>query len=222
MSDILRHEFVGSLVPGATLRAVRANGGTSRVFYGQGELDGACGIYCLLTAARAHGSSVSFEKCRRARDSERRSFYEASREHFFDGTTLSDLVRLATQLNVFGSVQRISGTPRILIERTIKALEKGSVVALAFKNRRGEAHWTLAVGVEHRRLNAGDQPTAILCIDSGQVSPTLTPHNARIELALRGQFLRPTDYVADGGVNRRIHLYGAVKLAASSETKPVV
>ena len=135
-----------------------------KVHLRQGDMDGACGPYCLVMAMLVRGQL----RRRQAKGLERvdsRSRYgrlmKALDQHgplLRVGTTGVDLLELLAEINDTEHFA-LKGEGRRLVRHTREYLEAGFPVVLGFHGRKGSdiRHWGLAIGMSefgYRYINA--------------------------------------------------------------------
>ena len=193
--------FARNLRPGCHLRAVNLSGRHSHVHLRQGEIDGACGPYCLLMAFTILGIAPQ-------RQITQLSQFTAGKlvEHwrmlaalFFTGASSSDLVASLKKAPDIGVARKIfKGRRTGIAHFCVEQINNDAVVILGTKSaKRSFGHWTLVVGWEGYYDTAPPMTAAcaapsgfraLLCLDPSYSEPVLTAYNARIEIEPSGRW----------------------------------
>ncbi len=194
--------FARNLRPGCHLRAVNLAGRHSHVHLRQGELDGACGPYCLLMAFTILGIAPQ-------RQITQLSQYTSGKlvEHwrmlaalFFTGASSSDLVACLKKAPDIGVAHKIFRGRRTGIANfCVEQINNDAVVILGTKSaKKSFGHWTLVVGWEGYydalpragSVHAAPQGIrALLCLDPSYSEPVLTAYNTRIDVEPSARWL---------------------------------
>ena len=183
----------------------------------QSELDGACGIVCVVQAAMilAGIRRDDAEEMSSAKTGPLHSLWKLASSTYFKGTTdrqVEDFVgAFKPQLKCRTSTKR---STKDLAQEIADAIDAGHVPILAVESGSWR-HWTLAIGVE--RESGKKKPLALLCLDASDSRPPWGVfYNARCALqpSEYGKNRKPKKYnlrysSADGGLHR-VRLHGLV------------
>lgn len=202
--DAVIHVFLPRLI--ATPHAARPSSDSlvQRIYLQQGDLDGACGVCALLMALILRGllrRRAALSLIRRVRQNYVGE--HSVQDLFFEGSSGTDLVKLARSLPQPVRCRLIAGSNSHVLQQVLKYCSRGDPVLLGCESRDGRySHWVVVVGAEHRGPNLAE-PTALLALDpgAGDASPYLRSFNWRLQLdePRRGaRYLRALD-----GLGRR-------------------
>ena len=155
----------------------------------QGDLDGACGPYCMVTALislglLSRGEAIHMDQWDgRTREGRFRDALLAFGALTVEGTTGGDLLWLTDFFKSTGlNAEFISGSKKQLFQQVTDAIEQGKLAVVGVKWQGGGAHWLLAVGhqgvAQVKGQEAELQPTHLLCLDPGQETPKTSLWNA--------------------------------------------
>jgi hypothetical protein len=125
------------------------------IFLRQGDLDGACGYYCLLMALIALGlfrRSEVLELDVRKPVKALARIRASARPHYFSGTGTKTLQKLLSPVKHALQVGITNGKDNKVRDFVVEHLARGDFVVLGMENVRQElAHWVLAVGMSGTR-----------------------------------------------------------------------
>ncbi len=167
-------------------RGRRAGKTAEPIFLRQGDLDGACGFYCLLMALIALGifrrrEVLELETSRKHACLAR--IKTNARMYYFSGAGTRTLKKLLAPLNDTLDVSIINGQDNKVRDFALDHLAHGRFVVLGLENFREHlAHWALAVGVGGAKRCNRFKPARILLIDPDVERPRKTPWNSAIDL----------------------------------------
>lgn len=156
----------------------------------QGDLDGACGPYCIISALIALGlmdrQNIQ-ENMHRWKGSAREGRFRDALFSFGvwtnEGTTADDLLWLTEFYKRKGlDAYHGSGSKKELVKNICFELESGNLPILAVDWNGGGAHWLLVVGYQGIEKDDDIQLTHLLCLDPGQNTPTISLWNAMIHV----------------------------------------
>lgn len=167
-----------------------------RVFFGQSDLDGACGLHVasmmLVILDLAKSGALS--------DMNRRKFgvpaivFAAFKHTYFEGVNADEYVTILESLNL--PLQMTLRTDKNKIKSssvdafTIDCLMRGELVAIAIasvKNQRTK-HWVLGVGVEGAVCGRNSIPDGLQLLDpSASAPPPFGACNARLRIPKDGR-----------------------------------
>lgn len=160
------------------------------VHFRQGDLDGACGPYCLFMLLVALGL------LRRADCLDISSWKGSSREGKFrdalmafgvlssDGTYGHDLEWLVS----FFKAQKLKakslpGSKKEMFAEAVQAIDNGELAIVGVRLEGGGGHWLLVVGYQGVEDENGTlQATHLLCLDPGAETPKVALWNAVVEI----------------------------------------
>lgn len=167
------------------------------VHFQQGDLDGACGVYCLLLAL-IRGGLLTKRKALAL--FERTSLLEgdfacAVRQRYFEGTTPAMLKEYSMH---FPNVELLSIPARSLPRaiRKVKSHLDGGQSVLVWVTGVGLEHWTLVVGYHCIARSGREKIGSLLALDPSEPSAGLHPNNAWFELP---NDTRPGRYITQTG-----------------------
>jgi hypothetical protein len=182
--DMNKGPFVQRMLPGIRSGAVStASGGNIHVR--QGQLDGACGIYCaamcLTLLGRIKGPT---ELTGKRRSKTVTALWDASLPQYFEGTSAEELACIISSAGDDLDVTWKVGENAPLAKSIARGVVDGNVAVVGWQSRnRRFDHWILAVGIEVQKRGGVMRPTALLCLDPNEEAPTLCAYNSRIELS---------------------------------------
>ena len=187
----IEHHFIGGLAPESSLWApTRSRSGKpkwSLVHLGQAELDGGCGLFCLLMSLmillRLSRSEVL--KLTSAKRGPLAALWREARTHYFQGTDGKDLIQYVAAFGGALSVERHSGSAARMVKAATAAVLASQAPLLRVIGRNFD-HWVLLSGIERLHL-AGDtyRTLALLALDPGERPPFLSAHTGRIDIEPR-------------------------------------
>ena len=140
-----------------------------RVFFGQGDIDGACGVHVLSAVLVLMGLA----KNSALQDMPRRKYgvpaevWAAFQHTFFCGVHAHEFVELADSLKLPLNLTLRQDKDGGLDKWTVDNLLRGELLAVTFasvKNRRTK-HWALCVGCEGHTSGRDSQTDTILLLD---------------------------------------------------------
>jgi hypothetical protein len=155
-----------------------------RVFFGQGDIDGACGVHVFLAVLVIFdlAKSIALQDMPRRKYGVPAEVWKKFQHTFFDGVHASEFVELVDSLKLPLNLTLRQDKDGGLDKWTVDCLMRGELVAVTFasiKNRRTK-HWALCVGVEGMACGRENRPTTILLLDPGGSEPCFRPFNARL------------------------------------------
>lgn len=156
----------------------------------QGELDGACGPYCLITALITLGLMTRddvTENMYRWKGSSREGRFRDALYAFgvlnSDGTEGSDLLWLTDFFKKKGLTARhVESTKKQVFHTVADAIEAGDLPIVGVEWQGGGGHWMLVAGYQGVIVDDELQLTHLLCLDPGQESPKASLWNAVVEV----------------------------------------
>ena len=153
------------------------------IFLRQGDLDGACGYYCLLMALIALGlfrrSEVLDLDVRKPVKALAR-IRASARPHYFSGTGTKTLQKLLSPVKDALQVGITNGKDNKVRDFVVEHLARGDFVVLGMENVRQElAHWVLAVGMSGTRTRGEFKPTRFLLLDPDVNGPGVSAGTAQ-------------------------------------------
>ena len=161
-----------------------------RVFFGQGDIDGACGVHVLSAVLVLLGLA----KNSALQDMPRRKYgvpaeiWAAYSHTFFCGVYAHEFVQLAETLKLPLNLTLRQDKDGGLDKWTVDNLLRGELVAVTFasvKNRRTK-HWALCVGCEGTTRGRDSRTDTILLLDPGGSEPSFQVANSRLRVPLTG------------------------------------
>lgn len=195
----------------------------------QGDLDGACGPYCMVTALISLGllsraEAVNMDQWDgRTREGRFRDALMAFGALTAEGTTGADLLWLTDFFKSKGlSAEFISGSKKQIFEQVTDSIEKGKLPVIGVNWQGGGAHWLLAVGYQGIAQDKDDEPqlTHLLCLDPGQEAPKTSLWNAVLAVFDEEGYSQHLGRMASEhwgleGNETKCQLFGAVVLSIS-------
>jgi len=156
----------------------------------QGQLDGACGPYCLISALITLGmmgrDDVTENMCRWKGSSREGRFRDALYAFGVlnsEGTEGSDLLWLTDFFKRKGLAARhVQGTKKQVFNEVAGAIEAGCLPIVGVAWPGGGGHWMLVTGYQGVEIDGDFQLTHLLCLDPGQESPKASLWNAVVEV----------------------------------------
>ena len=161
-----------------------------RVFFGQGDIDGACGVHVLSAVLVLMGLA----KNSALQDMPRRKYgvpaevWAAFQHTFFCGVFAHEFVELAESLKLPLNITLRQDKDGGLDKWTVDNLLRGELVAVTFasvKNRRTK-HWALCVGCEGDTSGRDSRTDTILLLDPSGSEPSFQAANSRLCVPLTG------------------------------------
>jgi hypothetical protein len=155
-----------------------------RVFFGQGDIDGACGVHVLSAVLVLMGLA----KNSALQDMPRRKYgvpaevWAAFQHTFFCGVHAHEFVELADSLKLPLNLTLRQDKDGGLEKWTVDNLLRGELLAVTFasvKNRRTK-HWALCVGCEGHTSGRDSQTDTILLLDPAGSEPSFQAANSRL------------------------------------------
>ena len=155
-----------------------------RVFFGQGDIDGACGVHVLSAILVLMGLA----KNSALQDMPRRKYgvpaevWAAFQHTFFCGVHAHEFVELAETLKLPLNLTLRQDKDGGLDKWTVDNLLRGELLAVTFasvKNRRTK-HWALCVGCEGHTSGRDSQTDTILLLDPAGSEPSFQAANSRL------------------------------------------
>ena len=205
------------LVPsGAGPVRLDARGLQHRVFLAQGDLDGACGFYCIGMALLAVGVIKRAQFTYHHRNTKAvKTFLEAMQRQLFEGTDVDELINLVSTLPLPIKADALLLPRRHLIAAMSEALRDGHLLIAGVEGQGGRLnHWVLIVGMEVNRRRRPSTTSAFLVLDASEPRPTVCCWNARLELSDRACVLHRLRGTKGSAVSVRID--GVVTIKANT------
>ncbi|MDH1053613.1 hypothetical protein [Aquipseudomonas alcaligenes] len=156
----------------------------------QGDLDGACGPYCLFSALITLGllqrddllENMSFWKGS-SREGRLRDALKKFGVLSSDGTFGWDLVELTSYYKRMGLIaQHDESSKKQVMQSVCEAIDVGRLPIVGVDWIGGGGHWLLVVGYQGVKEGDHIQRTHLLCLDPWQESPKASLWNAVIEV----------------------------------------
>jgi hypothetical protein len=180
-----------ALQPGHYLTVQNKRQEPVRVFFGQSDLDGACGLHCVAMALSILdlSKSCALEQMSYRKYGVPAEVWSIFRDTYFAGVEPRDYVALIKQLTIPISVTARYKGDRDLDTFAITNLMRGELVALCFKSiaHSRTRHWALGVGAagaQHGQTAVSD--TLLLLDPSCRTEPSFGVSNARLRLPTHG------------------------------------
>lgn len=156
----------------------------------QGELDGACGPYCVISALIAFGLMDRDDVVQNMyswKGSSRKGRFRDALYAFgvlnSEGTDGGDLVWLTDYYTRMGlKADHVKGSKSQVFERVADAIELNQLPIVEVHWQGGGAHWLMVVGYQGEVSEGETQLTHLLCLDPGQEAPIASLWNAVLEV----------------------------------------
>ncbi|HHF0294284.1 hypothetical protein [Pseudomonas aeruginosa] len=155
----------------------------------QGDLDGACGPYCMVSALIALGlmtrkSAKNMDRWDgRTREGRFRDALYAFGVLSSEGTNGDDLQWLTDHFKGVGLQARyVEGVKKQVFNNVADAIESGDMPIIGVEWPGGGGHWMLAVGYQGAMIEDELQLTHLLCLDPNQELPKVSLWNAVLEV----------------------------------------
>ena len=155
----------------------------------QGDMDGACGPYCMVMALIALGLLTrkqvenmdqfdGREKSGRFRDGLKRFGALIS-----EGTNSKDLLWLTDFFKTENlRAKPVGGKTKDVFDAVNNAVEDGELPIICLRWEGGSAHWVLVIGYQGVERDGEFIETHLLCLDPGQEAPVTGLWNAVVEV----------------------------------------
>jgi len=155
----------------------------------QGDLDGACGPYCLFMALIAlgllnrHEATHMSEWDGRSREGKLREALKDFGSLISNGTYGSDLVLLTDFFKVKRlSAKHVQGSKKHVFQVAAEAIAENRLPVIGVRWSGGGSHWLLVIGFQGVEQDGELQLTHLLCLDPGHEAPKTSLWNAVIEV----------------------------------------
>ena len=155
----------------------------------QGDLDGACGPYCLVSALIALEVMTRDEAANmsnwdgRSREGRFRDALYAFGALVAEGTNGDDLVWLTDYFKRAGlTAQYVASNKKQLFLTVADAIDSGDLAIIGVEWKGGGAHWLLVVGYQGHSKGDAPQLTHLLCLDPGFEVPRSSLWNVVLEV----------------------------------------
>ena len=221
--SVVQH-YYRSLRPGHQLRALQPNGQSVPVHLQQGELDGACGQYCLLMALTILGVAPrrGWENLSQRKSGTFAELWRMLSERFFSGSNAADVIDCIEQTPDEITYVVFKDRDSAIVDFCVEQLCGDAVVLLGTeKERCAHGHWTLVIGWEgYREHRATTKPRvskprvarALLCIDPSHREPVLTAYNVRLNVEQFSSRALTVETVANDDSVDRVTLDSAIAM----------
>lgn len=164
------------------------------VFFQQGDIDGACGLYVFAMVLAIFGLA----KASALEDAPRRKYgvpaevWAAFQHTYFTGVDHDEYVQLIRSLDLPLAVALQCGDTGNIDRFAVECLMRGELTALAFSSTKNHhtKHWALAIGVEGRVSRKDTVPDTLHLLDPSAPGPVFSTFNARLRLPSAGRTSR--------------------------------
>jgi hypothetical protein len=191
----------------------------NRLFISQGDLDRACGLYCVVMAlmlATRIPRSIAKGMLNET-TAQYPVFKRLAKDMYFRGSGGEMLGYLAQAVRPDIKYGVISGGHATVLDQVLSLVARGKAVSLAVHDKTQRyCHWVLVVGIEYvsgsETSARGRLPKALLAVDPGCRAPFLRCFNWRLELdqpKRAARYLRCHD---ESGVARLVRCLEAMVL----------
>lgn len=164
--------------------------GGALVHLRQGQLDGACGPYCVVSALITLGLMDRDDVLNNmhawkgsSREGRFRDALYAFGVNVCEGTDGGDLLWLMDFYKHKGlRARHVEGTKKHVFHEVADAIEVGDLPIVSVDWQGGGGHWMLVAGYQGVMSDDEFQLTHLLCLDPGQESPIASLWNAVVEV----------------------------------------
>ncbi len=155
-----------------------------RVFFGQGDIDGACGVhvFAMVLVIFDLAKSIALQDMPRRKYGVPAEVWAAFQHTFFCGVHAHEFVELAESLKLPLNLTLRQDKEGGLDKWTVDNLLRGELVAVTFasvKNRRTK-HWALCVGCEGHVSGRESRTDTILLLDPAGSESSFQAANSRL------------------------------------------
>lgn len=161
-----------------------------RVFFQQGDIDGACGIHVFAAVMVLFdlAKSVALQDMPRRRYGLPAEIWSALGSTYFSGVHAYEFVTLVDSLKLPLNLTLRESKAGDLDRWVVKCLMRGELVAIVTANAKNSKfkHWSLALGIEGMVAGRETKPDTILILDPSAGEPSYRPHNARLRVPITG------------------------------------
>ena len=182
--------YHASLQTGHFLTAQSKRQDPVRVFFGQGDIDGSCGIsvFCAVLVIFDLAKNIALQDMPRRKYGVPAEVWAAFKHTYFCGVHAHEFVELAETLKLPLNLTLRQDKDGGLDKWTVDNLLRGELVAVTFasvKNRRTK-HWALCVGCEGTTSGRDSRTDTILLLDPSGTAPSYNAGNCRLRVPLIG------------------------------------
>ena len=161
-----------------------------RVFFSQGDIDGACGVhvFSMVLVIFDLAKSIALQDMPRRKYGVPAEVWAAFQHTFFCGVHAHEFVELADSLLLPLDLTLRQDKDGGLDKWTLDSLLRGELIAVTFasvKNRRTK-HWALCVGCEGSMRGRESSTDTILLLDPSGSEPSFNVANSRLCLPQTG------------------------------------
>ena len=161
-----------------------------RVFFGQGDIDGACGlhVFSMVLTIFDLAKSIALQDMPRRKYGVPAEVWAAFQHTFFCGVHAHEFVELADSLKLPLNLTLRQDKDGRLDQWTLDSLLRGELIAVTFasvKNRRTK-HWALCVGCEGFMRGRESSTDTILLLDPSGSEPSFNAANSRLRVPQTG------------------------------------
>ena len=161
-----------------------------RVFFGQGDIDGACGVhvFSMVLVISDLAKSIALQDMSRRKFGVPAEVWAAFQHTFFGGVHAHEFIELADSLLLPLDLTLRQDKDGGLDKWTVDNLLRGELVAVTFasvKNRQTK-HWALCVGCEGSMRDRESSTDTILLLDPSGSEPSFNVANSRLRLPQTG------------------------------------
>jgi hypothetical protein len=156
------------------------------VFFQQGDIDGACGLYVFAMVLAIFGlaKASALEEMPRRKYGVPAEVWAAFQHTYFTGVNHDEYVQLIRSLDLPLAVALQCGDTGSIDRFAVECLMRGELTALAFSSTKNQhtKHWALAIGIEGRVFGKDTVPDTLLLLDPSAPGPVFSTFNARLRL----------------------------------------
>lgn len=161
-----------------------------RVFFQQGDIDGACGIHVFAAVMVLFdlAKSVALQDMPKRKFGVPAAVWSVFSHTFFTGVHAHEFVTLVDSLKLPLNLTLRESKDGGLDRWVVDCLMRGELVAIVTANAKNSKfkHWSLALGIEGLVTGRETRPDTILLLDPSASEPSYRPHNARLRVPITG------------------------------------
>lgn len=161
-----------------------------RVFFQQGDIDGACGIhvFAAILVIFDLAKSVALQDMPKRKFGVPAAVWSVFSHTFFAGVHAHEFVTLVDSLKLPLNLTLRESEGCNLDRWVVDCLMRGELVAIVTANAKNSKfkHWSLALGIEGMVAGREIRPDTILLLDPSASEPSYRPHNARLRVPITG------------------------------------
>ena len=161
-----------------------------RVFFKQGDMDGACGIHVFAAVMVLFdlAKSIALQDMPRRKYGIPATVWSTFSHTFFTGVHAHEFVALVDSLKLPLNLTLRESNDGGLDRWVVDCLMRGEPVAIVTASAKNSKlkHWSLALGIEGLVTGRETKPDTILLLDPSASEPSYRPHNSRLCVPITG------------------------------------